>query len=106
MDPCNVRDAEFVEQRAEHVLSQWNEDDDPGSLETLRNELKWFVKEYVKLADKGFLKRDFANRCRIFLKKDYLKIHPGTVRKEYLKKELQHLNCDFYADLLSKKGRR
>ncbi|MDR0334944.1 MAG: hypothetical protein LBH69_03570 [Methanomassiliicoccaceae archaeon] len=100
IDPCNVYDTEYIEKRAEEMLSQWNDGDGPEIVKELRDETKWFVKDYGKLAGKGFLKRDFAYRCSLFIQKKYLRIHPGTISKDYHKKELKHQNYDAYAALI------
>jgi len=95
IDPCTVYDAGYIEERAVHILSQWD-NGDAATADMLAKELRWFAKEYGRLAGKGFMKRDFAYRCSLFIKKKYLSIYPGTVSKEYRKKELRHINYDSY----------
>jgi len=106
IDPCHARTAEFVKERAEHILSRWNEDDDKDTLNILKEEFGWFVKEYEKLTGKGLLKRDFAYRCSLFLKEKHFRIHAGTVNKVYVKRELRHLNCDSYIENAENRRRR
>jgi len=106
IDPCSVRDSKFIKERAEHILSRWDGDDDQNALSTLKEELAWFVKEYDRLAPKGLAKRDFAYRCSMFLKEKHFRIHAGTVNKVYVKRELRHLNCDSYVENAEKRRRR
>ena len=106
IDPCSVRTAEFIKERAELILSRWEGDDDKDSFNMLKDELAWFVKEYEVLTGKGLLKRDFAYRCSLFLKEKHFRIHAGTVNKVYVKRELKHLNCDSYLENAANRRRR
>ena len=132
LDPTKAYDIEFIEKRAEYVLSQWGAGDDPKDIKELRcavdNYLKIvratpdvsslnFLDGHVRTNQPGtgthaFQVRAFwgnseppaantapmpevlAKKFSKLAENGKLRILPGTVSNEYVKKELRHDNYD------------
>ncbi|MCL2890673.1 MAG: hypothetical protein FWF40_02125 [Methanomassiliicoccaceae archaeon] len=97
IDPSKVHDLAFIKERAEYVLSQWGQFDDPKSLKKLRKSLDWFVKRYEYLTRGGILGQGFAEKCDTLVKKGKMSIQFGTVSERYTKRELRQDNYNSYA---------
>ena len=132
LDPTKAHTTEFIEERAEYVLSQWGAGDDPKEVEKLRGAVDSYLKivratpdvsslnfldGHVRTNQPGtgthaFQVRTFwgnskppaantapmpevlAKKFQRFAENGKLKILPGTVSDDYVKKELRHDNFD------------
>jgi len=96
IDPCKVHDLDFIRARIETVRSHWTESEDVIQTKKLEKSLKWFEKNYNKLAKRGFRSLNFASKCEKLVKKGSLIIHEGTVNDIYVKCDLSKKNYDSY----------
>ena len=97
INPAKVYDLEFIKERIEMVCAHWSKSDEIKQVEKLNKTLKWFEKNYIRLATKGFSNQDFANKFEKLANKGKLIIHEGSVNETYVKCDLCQKNYDFYS---------
>jgi hypothetical protein len=97
IDPAKVFDLDFIKARIEIVCAHWSKSDEVKQVEKLNKTLKWFEKNYVKLAMKGFSNQNYSNKFEKLANKGELIIHEGSVNETYVKGELCQTNYDFYS---------
>jgi hypothetical protein len=97
IDPTKVYDLDFIKTRIETVRVHWTKSDEIKQVAKLNKSLKWFEKNYLRLAKKGFWSYGFANQCEKHIQKGRLKIHEGSVNDTYILSKLTQNNYDFYS---------
>jgi len=97
IDPAKVYDLDVIKKRIVFVRTQWTESDGIKQVKKLIKTLKWFEKNYIRLATKGYLNHNFANKFEKLVNKGKLTIHEGSVNETYVKCELCQKNYEYYS---------